>query len=114
MFVRVLKAVTIELREVEDCQNLPNSAKWKEVEDSLNWSESTVLLFQSNIVFFFCFPEMTKVVRTELCLEPGEFDHYSIGVNTSVTFCLREFRALLLFAEAFNLPIAANFEIGGK
>lgn len=58
--------------------------------------------------------EMKKTVRTELCLESGEFDHYSIGVDTSITFCLREFRALLLFAEAFNLPVAANFEVGGR
>ncbi|XP_021916807.1 cell cycle checkpoint control protein RAD9A isoform X2 [Zootermopsis nevadensis] len=58
--------------------------------------------------------EMKKTVRTELCLEPGEFDHYSIGVDTSVTFCLREFRALLLFAEAVNLPVAASFETGGR
>lgn len=57
---------------------------------------------------------MKKTVRTELCLEPGEFDHYSIGVDTSVTFCLREFRALLLFAEAVNLPVAASFETGGR
>jgi hypothetical protein len=78
---------------------------------------------QSAVARFCSFPssistlfisEMKKTVRTELCLEPAEFDHYSIGVDTSVTFCLREFRALLLFAEAFNLPVAANFEIGGR
>lgn len=58
--------------------------------------------------------EMRKMVRTELCLESGEFDHYSIGVGTSITFCLREFRALLSFAEAVNLPIAASFDTGGR
>ncbi|KAJ4445348.1 hypothetical protein ANN_07153 [Periplaneta americana] len=58
--------------------------------------------------------ELKKSVRTELCLEAGEFDHYSIGVDTSVTFCLREFRALLMFAEAVSLPITANFETGGR
>jgi hypothetical protein len=83
----------------------------REVEDNLNWPDSAVLLLQSNTLFI---SEMKKTVRTELCLEPGEFDHYSIGVDTSVTFCLREFRAVLLFAEAFNLPVAANFEIGGR
>lgn len=78
---------------------------------------------QSELAKFCSFPisintlfisEMKKTVRTELCLERGEFDHYSIGIDTSITFCLREFRALLLFAEAFNLPVAASFEIGGK
>jgi len=58
--------------------------------------------------------EIRKTVRTELCLESGEFDHYSIGVNTSITFCLREFRALLSFAEAVNLPVTANFDTGGR
>jgi cell cycle checkpoint control protein RAD9A len=61
-----------------------------------------------------CVSEIRKTVRTELCLESGEFDHYSIGVGTSITFCLREFRALLLFAEAVNLPVTANFDTGGR
>ncbi|KAJ9577805.1 hypothetical protein L9F63_005624, partial [Diploptera punctata] len=55
-----------------------------------------------------------KGVRTEFCLERGEFDHYSIGTDTSVTFCLKEFRALLQFSEAVGLPITANFETGGR
>jgi len=63
---------------------------------------------------FFIFPEIRKAVRTELCLESGEFDHYSIGVGTSITFSLREFRALLSFAEAVNLPVTANFDTGGR
>jgi hypothetical protein len=58
--------------------------------------------------------EMKKTVRTELYLEAGEFDHYIIGVDTSVTFSLREFRALLSFAEAVNLPVTASFETGGR
>lgn len=58
--------------------------------------------------------EIRKAVRTELCLESGEFDHYSIGVGTSITFCLRDFRALLSFAEAVNLPVTADFDTGGR
>ncbi|PSN30763.1 Cell cycle checkpoint control protein RAD9A [Blattella germanica] len=58
--------------------------------------------------------EMTKGVRTELCLGPREFDQYNIEMDTSITFCLKEFRALLQFAEAVSLPIVANFETGGN
>jgi len=67
-----------------------------------------------DLLLCFFVSEIRKTVRTELCLESGEFDHYSIGVGTSVTFCLREFRALLSFAEAVNLPITANFDTGGR
>lgn len=33
-----------------------------------------------------------KVVHTELSLMPEEFDRYQIGVNTDITFCLKELR----------------------
>ena len=33
-----------------------------------------------------------KVIRTELGLEPTEFDDYQVGVDTDVTFCLKELR----------------------
>ena len=33
-----------------------------------------------------------RVPVTEICLLPAEFDEYQIGVDASVTFCLRELR----------------------
>lgn len=33
-----------------------------------------------------------RVPITEICLLPAEFDEYQIGVDASVTFCLRELR----------------------
>ena len=34
----------------------------------------------------------TKVIHTEMMLAPEEFDNYQIGVDTDVTFCLKELR----------------------
>ena len=36
-----------------------------------------------------------KAIRTELSLTPDEFDSYTVGVDTEVTFCLKEFRVCL-------------------
>lgn len=34
----------------------------------------------------------TKVIHTEMVLAQEEFDNYQIGVDTDVTFCLKELR----------------------
>ncbi|KAK3582960.1 hypothetical protein CHS0354_019970 [Potamilus streckersoni] len=59
-------------------------------------------------------PDPTKVVHTELRLEPEEFDNIQVGVDSEVTFCLKEMRAILAFAEATNLPISLKFETAGR
>ncbi|XP_071448711.1 cell cycle checkpoint control protein RAD9A [Hetaerina americana] len=59
-------------------------------------------------------PEPQKAIRTELCLESGEFVQFKIRGDTSITFCLKEFRALLSFAESVMLPVAINFETSGR
>ncbi|XP_067014883.1 cell cycle checkpoint control protein RAD9A [Anabrus simplex] len=56
----------------------------------------------------------SKVIHTELCLEPGEFDEYKVTSEAAITFCLKEFRALLTFAEATSLPVEVNFETAGR
>jgi len=83
----------------------------KKVENSRH---CTIFFSFCGLLLCFFISEIRKTVRTELCLESGEFDNYSIGVDTSITFCLREFRALLSFAEAVNLPVTANFDTGGR
>ncbi|XP_013413534.1 cell cycle checkpoint control protein RAD9A [Lingula anatina] len=59
-------------------------------------------------------PDPKKVVHTELGLDPIEFDHFQSGVDTEVTFCLKELRAILAFAEVTALPVSAHFESAGK
>lgn len=53
-------------------------------------------------------------IRTQICLKPMEFDSYTIGAETTITFTLKEFRALLAFAEALNLPLQLHFETTGR
>ncbi|PIA17621.1 hypothetical protein COEREDRAFT_7214 [Coemansia reversa NRRL 1564] len=57
----------------------------------------------------------TRTLQTELAVAAAEFDTYSIGDAAAVelTFALREFRAVLQYAEAMALPISAHFDRGG-
>ena len=59
-------------------------------------------------------PDPTKVVHTEMTLVPDEFDDFQIGIDTQVTFCLKELRSILAFSEFVNQPIAIYFEHTGK
>lgn len=58
--------------------------------------------------------DLSKVIRTQISLKPLEFDSYTIGTETTITFTLKEFRALLAFAEALTLPLQLHFEITGR
>ncbi|KAI8326083.1 hypothetical protein GQ54DRAFT_295012 [Martensiomyces pterosporus] len=59
--------------------------------------------------------ETTRALQTELTVEPSEFDQYHISGShpTELTFGLREFKAILQYAEAMALPLAAFFDKGG-
>lgn len=59
-------------------------------------------------------PEPNRVIHTEMMLAPEEFDNYQIGVDTEVTFCLKELRAILTFAEFSSQPINMHFETSGR
>ncbi|KAJ1956701.1 hypothetical protein GGI12_005239, partial [Dipsacomyces acuminosporus] len=59
--------------------------------------------------------ETTRALQTELTVEPSEFDLYRVSGShpTELTFGLREFKAILQYAEAMALPLAAFFDKGG-
>lgn len=40
-----------------------------------------------------------KFMYTEMSLHPDEFDYFHIGVESDITFCLKELRVTGLFTE---------------
>ena len=36
--------------------------------------------------------DLDKIIHTEMVLVPEEFDNYQIGVDTEITFCLKELK----------------------
>ncbi|KAH8301151.1 hypothetical protein KR018_003807, partial [Drosophila ironensis] len=54
-----------------------------------------------------------KFMRTQLKLKPSEFDQYQVTNETIITFCIKEFRAFLLFAECLNASLALEFDDAG-
>jgi len=55
-----------------------------------------------------------KQVHTELSMQPGEFEQFNIVEDANITFCLKELRSLLMFAEHLQMPISASFSQGGQ
>ncbi|XP_056295565.1 cell cycle checkpoint control protein RAD9A [Pseudoliparis swirei] len=58
--------------------------------------------------------DQSKAMLTELCLASDEFDHFAVQTHNSVTFCLKELRGLLVFAESTGLPISMYFDGPGS
>lgn len=50
----------------------------------------------------------------ESIFRPEEFENYKIAEEATITFCMRELRAILNFAESMNISVSANFEGPGK
>ncbi|XP_073540433.1 cell cycle checkpoint control protein RAD9A isoform X2 [Phyllobates terribilis] len=55
----------------------------------------------------------SKAMLTELSLSREEFLAYQLQDQREITFCLREFRGLLAFAESSSLPISIHFDSAG-
>ncbi len=41
------------------------------------------------------FSDQSKVIHSEMSLSPEEFENYQVGVDTEVTFCLKELRVTI-------------------
>ncbi|XP_005280585.2 cell cycle checkpoint control protein RAD9A isoform X1 [Chrysemys picta bellii] len=58
--------------------------------------------------------EPSRTMVTELCLSEDEFQDVQVQQQSHVTFCLKEFRGLLSFAESSNLPLNIHFDTPGR
>nr|SVE94392.1 EOG090X0A9P [Simocephalus serrulatus] len=56
----------------------------------------------------------SKCVRTEVTLAKDEFIDFNVALCTQVTFCLKELRAILGFAEALGLDLDCRMEGAGQ
>ncbi|KAJ1168826.1 hypothetical protein NDU88_000739 [Pleurodeles waltl] len=56
----------------------------------------------------------SKVMLTEMTLHAEEFLHFQVQTEPEITFCLKEFRGLLSFAESSNLPVNIHFDSAGR
>ncbi|KAK0179681.1 hypothetical protein PV327_005412 [Microctonus hyperodae] len=55
-----------------------------------------------------------NATRTQLALAIDEFNTYKIGQETCVTFCMKEVRAILAFADTVGIPLHIFFELAGR
>ncbi|XP_030373415.1 cell cycle checkpoint control protein RAD9A [Scaptodrosophila lebanonensis] len=55
-----------------------------------------------------------RFMRSQLKLKPNEFTSYNVTQDTVITFCLKEFRAFLLFAESLSADMTLEFDEPGS
>ncbi|XP_023232946.1 cell cycle checkpoint control protein RAD9A-like [Centruroides sculpturatus] len=65
------------------------------------------------ILYFYFFIDPNQVIHTELSLEKEEFELYQLETEIIVTFCLKELRAVVNFAESCSVPILICIQASG-
>lgn len=67
----------------------------------------------NNYYYVLLIADIRKMLRTELSLQSSEFDIYDVGEGTCITFCIKDIRPLLAFAEYMSLPVIIRFSSPG-
>lgn len=55
--------------------------------------------------------ENQMAVHTELTMHPNEFQTFCVNSDCSITYCLKELRAMIALADAFDLPLNASYGV---
>ena len=55
-----------------------------------------------------------KVINTKMVLVAEEFEKFQIGVDTEITFCLKELKGIIMFADSTDHSLDIHFESAGK
>ncbi|XP_078741757.1 cell cycle checkpoint control protein RAD9A isoform X2 [Lampetra fluviatilis] len=58
--------------------------------------------------------DIAKTTRTNLSLSVDEFESVRLKGSTELTFCLKETKGMLLFAESSNYPVSIHFDSPGR
>mmetsp|Transcript_7855 Transcript_7855/g.33048 ORF Transcript_7855/g.33048 Transcript_7855/m.33048 type:complete len:390 (-) Transcript_7855:283-1452(-) len=58
--------------------------------------------------------EARKLIQTELTLDGSDFEDFVVRMKTSLTLCVKEFKAFVSFCEHVNQTANIHFDVAGK
>ncbi|XP_050336333.1 cell cycle checkpoint control protein RAD9A [Bactrocera neohumeralis] len=112
--------ITAEMAPENNCNTICGSHKiFTEISNNFNPAEEEITLeAQEKKVNVKNYVEGSRVnekfMRSQLQLNADEFEKYKIEKETCITFCLKELRAFLMFAEALNESLCLQFDGAGS